>query len=134
MTDRVRWAVSSYGDRPPGLTPHGALCELLKSQDLYSGDSCKVVEFDDPALLSLLRKNPRPKRLVDLAPLDVATALSAPNTYIRRSDLDLEVATRGFEPIRPYWDRRLASDRGLRIWFITELQRLGLVSFRRRIR
>eukprot|EP00973_Karenia_brevis_P007506 1015810-Karenia_brevis.AAC.1 len=72
--------------------------------------------------------------MADLCPPEVAAVLRDPNEYIRRSDLEFEMATQGTQPIKVYWDRNLAGDRSLRIWFVKELARLGLVSFRRRIR
>lgn len=130
---RLRDAMSAFSARPPGTTPNGALCELLKTDSLYAAPACKVENYDE-SKVKFLRSEIVPHPIVDVAPDTVRRAFLDPDNYIRKSDDAVERDLDGHVPIRPYWDERLRTNRAERIRFIKLLAEKGLVGYRLRIR
>ncbi|MBM4023762.1 MAG: hypothetical protein FJ284_16260, partial [Planctomycetes bacterium] len=81
-----------------------------------------------------MRKKFVPKPICSMAPPAVVKVFSNLDQFVRRSDEDVQRSLADTVPLKPYWDHRLATERATRIEFITALAKLGLVSFRRRIR
>ena len=122
-----------YGTRPAGLTTRGAVIELLKVRDLYDQQPTALAPFD-PNKLKILRPGweVKPVEVVDRAPPEVREAFLNP-TQFRRSEEEMEVIRASSDPVYPYWDPVLSSNRSERIKFTKQLADKGLVSFRREI-
>ncbi len=133
VLDRIRRSCARYGRQPADLAPRGALLELLHTNDMYAAAPCRVAPFDAQKL-KILQKKFVPKPLCSLAPPEVVSAFSDLDRYIRRSDEEVQRALADVAPLKPYWDRRLATERDTRIEFVKQLAERGLVSYRRRIR
>ena len=118
------------GPRRASFFPDGALCELLKVQDPYQPEvGCAQVAYD-PHKLKVLRGATCPLPATQVCGPVAAGYLADAG---RRIALD-DSALASVEPIRPHWDACLAGSSRKRKEFIEALGRVGLVTWRRRVR
>ncbi|CAK0868029.1 unnamed protein product, partial [Prorocentrum cordatum] len=129
----LRRNIGRHGPRPPGLTPRGALQELLKSDSLYAGAPSKVAPYSEDKL-KFWKSKIVPKRVEDICPDFVVRAFADPDRYVRKPDRVFLADAEGLDPIVPYWDPHLAGSPDARVRFVRRLAERGLVGYRRRIR
>ena len=133
VLEHHRSEISRYGHAPSAGDSAGALCELLRTSDLYQQSPCAVAPYA-PGKLNMLSKFFQPRDVLDIAPPSVCRAFSDPDRYIRLSEREAQHVADDTRPLRPYWDQTLVRDRAARVHLVRELARRGLVSFRLRIR
>ncbi|CAK0861426.1 unnamed protein product [Prorocentrum cordatum] len=129
----LRRNIGRHGPRPPGLTPRGALQELLKSDSLYAGAPSKVAPYSEDKL-KFWKSKIVPKRVEDICPDFVVRAFADPDRYVRKPDRVFLADAEVLDPIVPYWDPHLAGSPDARVRFVRRLAERGLVGYRRRIR
>ena len=120
---------------PPASPPREALFELLRTRDVYE-DTPRLIEPYDKQRLEVLTRQVSRRPIEQLVGPEGRWFLANRRSRIERSAAEVEamMAAGTLQPIRPYWDQRLGSDRALRFDFFQELRRIGIGGLRRSIR
>eukprot|EP00435_Cladocopium_sp_Y103_P063995 s293_g25.t1 len=134
--DRLYAAFQEAGECPSGYSPSSCLQDMMKSHNLYEGEPSNLAPFDAQKL-KILKSVVKPKPIEDLLPPHLLPLIQNHKTTIERSLEDRERALREDPsacPRQPYWDPVLRGDEKVRVRFIADLARVGVVHFRKRIR
>ena len=134
ILDSVLRRVATFG-KPPEVNGPGALSQLLKSKDMYSGSPVAVRPFvaeKFSVLHSGIRALPLRERLPPLGQHFVDHA----NSLICRpqDELNALVDSGHIQPVTPFWDMNLRHRRSVRIDLFKKLMAVGLVGLRLQIR
>ena len=111
------------------LYPDGALCELLRSRDIYDVQQSLTVTPYDAEKLKVLRGGTRPRGAKALVGERAREYLEHATALIERPAADIDADER---PPVPHWDARLRYSRKARDQFIDQLCAVGLIAWRRR--
>ena len=110
------------------LRPGGALCELLKTKDVYDVMHPTTQLPYDRAKLRVVRGGLAPKPAADLVGPTAAEFLRDPGRHIIKSDAEPD--TSSTPPSKPFWDPRLKNEPGLLDQFVEDLASVGLITWR----
>ena len=113
------------------ICPDGALCELLRTPDLYAVGTAGPAPYVADRL-RVTRGELRPQDARLLVGEDARVFLDDPLKYIIRPASSF--SGDGPEPIEPYWDPALRQDKRSLDEFIGLLRKAGLVTWRREAR
>ena len=110
------------------LCPRGAFCELLRSRTLYDASPGMESVVYEASILRILDGGVSQRPLCEVVGDQAKRFLAQPEKFIELpcDDVDSTPAP------DPYWDPTLAGSRKLRRDFILRLNKVGLVSGRRR--
>ena len=111
------------------LCPDGALCELLKTKDLYEGESISTTASYEPDKLRVLKGGIKPKDAKELVGGAAAKFLLEPDRYIVLPDAELDPLVL---PVRPHWAPELRGNKTKKRAFILQLCGVDLIAWRRR--
>ena len=136
LLTRVGHLLEEAGPCPEGLSPDAALRELMSSHNFYEGEPGNLAQYD-PDKLKILRSRVQPRSLSELLPPHVLPLYRRRHAHTERSAT--EVAEFKSEnpnncPRQPYWDPKLRNDAEARTDFFVRLCKVGVLSFRTRIR
>ena len=109
--------------------PEGALCELLRTRDLYEGEAVPTTATFDPDKLRVLKGGIQPKDAKELVGGTAAKFLEEPERYIVLPECDLDPLD---VPVRPHWAPELRGNRARKRAFIHQLVGVDLIAWRRR--
>jgi hypothetical protein len=126
--------IERYGPCPGGLTPRECFGEIIRSTDGYSMESKNVAPYQ-PELLKVLKDGGAyPKPAVGLLPPEVARALQEPQTFMIRSEEEMQHWRSSNPSFMPHWDETLKQSRSKRLELYKSLHAKGLLTYRRKIR
>ncbi|CAE8627459.1 unnamed protein product, partial [Polarella glacialis] len=126
--------IDRYGPCPAGMTPRESFNDIIRSTDGYTMESKNVAPYQ-PELLKVLKDGGAyPKPAVDLLPPEVARALQEPQTFMIRSEEEMQHWRSSNPSFMPHWDETLQQSRSKRLELHKSLQAKGLLTYRRRIR
>ncbi|CAE8614739.1 unnamed protein product, partial [Polarella glacialis] len=126
--------IERYGPCPGGLTPRECFGEIIRSTDGYSMESKNVAPYQ-PELLKVLKDGGAyPKPAVGLLPPEVARALQEPQTFMIRSEEEMQRWRSSNPSFMPHWDETLKQSRSKRLELYKSLHAKGLLTYRRKIR
>ena len=123
--------VSMHWPRPSefDVSPDGALCELLKSRDIYDTEPDTTTRPYESGKVRVLAGKLHPKDAKDLVGSYARRFLEDPRRYIFKSDSEINALG---APTRPHWDQKLKYSRKQRRSFIELLRKAGLIAWRRK--
>ena len=125
--------VSQHGEAPPEISADGALRDLLARTNLYGQEASTLVPMD-LSKIQILQRELRLQPAEDLLPPEAAVYIKHHEDSISKSAAELEAGRDSMDPVTPHWDPSLRDDFGKRLELFKALDRVGLLTFRRRRR
>lgn len=125
--------VSQHGEAPSDISAEGALRDLLARTNLYGQEATTVVPMD-LSKIRILQRELRLQPAEDLLPPEAAVYIKHHDDFIAKSATELEADRETMDPINPYWDPALRDDFGKRVDLYRALDKVGLLTSRRRRR
>ena len=129
----VRRRVRAAGQAPSDLSQRGALQELLKTDDVYSGEGGSLRAPYRPGGVKVLDSAHDPRDLEDVAASHVLEAFRHPERFIEKTTAEIEADP---PTVEPYWDPnvdpRKPGNRAAALDLVRALVRAGLVGGRTR--
>ncbi|CAK0850565.1 unnamed protein product, partial [Prorocentrum cordatum] len=111
--------------------PEGALQEIIKCKSIYDVDDDSSVAAYDPSKLAVLHRSGVPVNALDLAGDEHRPHFEDSDSFIVLPPEELASVV---DPVVPHWDPKLGGSLEARRDFVRRLDRVGLVSWRRRER
>ena len=111
--------------------PEGALQEIIKCKSIYDVDDDSSVAAYQPDKLAVLHRAGAPVNALDLVGDECRPYLEDPDSLIV---LPPEELAQVADPVVPHWDPRLGRSQEARRDFVRRLDRVGLITWRRRER
>ena len=134
--DRLVEVFNEAGSCPCDLALDGCLHDMMKSHHLYDEEPSNLAVYAKEKL-KILRSSVQPKPIEKLLPPHLIPVVRNFKSTIERDPME---AVRELEadpkccPKRPYWDPALQNDPEARADLIASLYKVGVISFRKRIK